>query len=58
MKTRWKNSPTHNENLLMPQFTEVGFGVCKSPKYIGGDPFSKDKPAVIVVQHFARPYGQ
>lgn len=42
----------------MPQFTEVGFGVCKSPKYIGGDPFSKDKPAVIVVQHFARPYGQ
>ena len=25
----WKDSPSHNENLLRPQFDAIGVGVCK-----------------------------
>ena len=27
--SQWKNSPTHNENLLRPQFDSVGYGVVR-----------------------------
>ncbi len=31
----WKNSPTHYENIMNPQFTEVGIGVAADPKPSG-----------------------
>lgn len=55
---QWIKSPSHNENLLNPKHLEVGFGICKSTHYIGAGGFGANSPAVIIVQHFARPYGQ
>lgn len=43
--TGWMNSPTHKENLLSVQFTEVGFGVLRNILYQG-------KPNTIVVAHY------
>jgi uncharacterized protein YkwD len=42
----WANSPTHNENLLDPEYSRVGFGVCKSKDA------TNNKTVLIVVQHF------
>ena len=36
VETAWLNSPSHRENLLLPQFTEVGVGV-SSGQYQGYD---------------------
>jgi uncharacterized protein YkwD len=43
----WKNSPLHNENLLIPTYDKVGYGVCDSNNYLGGG------EETIVVQHLA-----
>lgn len=40
----WKESPTHNENLLKPEYTEVGFATCEGPQ------------RHLVVQHLGKPY--
>lgn len=43
----WMHSPDHKANILEPDYTDVGFGVCEGTNYIGeGD-------RLIVVQHFA-----
>lgn len=47
----WLASPGHRANLLDPEFTEVGFGVCYSPAYVGTNGYS----ALIVVEHFDKP---
>lgn len=39
----WRNSPTHNENLLSLKYTEVGFATCDGPQ---------DN---LVVQHLGKP---
>lgn len=44
----WMNSPDHRENILRPQFTEIGIGVAKG-EYDG---FS----TIFVVQEFGTPY--
>jgi len=46
--TGWMNSEGHRENLL-GEYTEVGFGTCKSEDYIDNG------KQLIVVQHFATP---
>lgn len=38
----WEASPTHKANLINPDWTRVGYGICDSSKY-----------GVIVVQHFS-----
>jgi uncharacterized protein YkwD len=44
----WLNSPGHKKNLVNTSFHKVGFGICKSPSFIG----TKGTEAMIVVQHF------
>lgn len=52
----WMGSPSHKQNLLNPNFTQVGFGVCIGENYVG-DPDKGDKGRhIIVVQHLATPY--
>ena len=46
--TGWMESPTHREHILK-DYTEVGFGICKSDNYVG------DGMQTIVVQHFGVP---
>lgn len=43
----WRNSPTHNLNLIGPRYTETGVGTAKG--------MYKGKEAVFVVQMFASP---
>ena len=45
----WMNSPAHRKTLLDPIYTDVGFGVCESPDFVGSG------KQTIVVQHFGRP---
>lgn len=49
VNTGWLNSPEHKRNILDPDYTNVGYAVCKSDKYIGRN----NLPSLIVVQHFA-----
>lgn len=44
----WLNSPDHRENILRPQFTEIGVGVANG-RYKGED-------TIYVVQEFGTPY--
>lgn len=44
----WMNSPDHRENILRPQFTEIGIGVAKGT-YDG-------LGTIFVVQEFGTPY--
>lgn len=44
----WMNSPDHRENILRPQFTEIGVGVA-SGRYQGQD-------TIYVVEEFGTPY--
>ncbi len=44
----WMQSQTHRQNILRPQFTEIGIGVAKG-RYKGQD-------TIYVVQEFATPY--
>jgi len=46
--TAWMNSPTHRENILRKDFTEVGFAVVDGT--LGGE------QTTLVVQMFGRPY--
>jgi uncharacterized protein YkwD len=39
----WMNSPKHRENILQPEFTLIGFGVCDGPE------------GYLIVQHFSTP---
>jgi uncharacterized protein YkwD len=41
----WMNSPGHRANML-GDYTNVGFGICNSPNYVGNG------PQTIIVQHF------
>lgn len=43
----WMKSPTHRENILRPEFSEIGIGLAHGTY--------KNRPAVFVVQFFARP---
>lgn len=45
----WMKSPSHKENLLNSDYTQVGFGVCESDDFIG------QGKQTIVVQHLTRP---
>lgn len=47
--TGWLNSPPHKANLLDADFTEVGFGIAKSPNYQGSG------PETVVVAFYATP---
>ena len=42
----WMGSQTHKDNLLKPEYQEVGFAVCKSSN------FNNNGVKLIVVQHF------
>jgi len=43
----WMNSPTHRQNILNPNFKEIGVGVAKG--------FFKNHETIIVVQMFGAP---
>lgn len=43
--TAWMNSPEHRENLLSPNYTEVGFGV-------GQGDLTGEKNTILIVQEF------
>lgn len=45
----WMNSPGHRENLLRPNYSEVGFGIASSPDYNGSG------PETIVVAMYGQP---
>jgi len=47
--TGWMNSPEHKANIVKPEYSMAGFGVCHSDSYTA----NKGLPATIVVQHFA-----
>src|SRR3990167_6733136 len=47
----WMASRTHKENLLDPNFTEVGFGTAQSTNYTAGG----GGPMTIVVAFYGRP---
>lgn len=49
----WYNSPKHRDNLLKPDFKEVGFGVVYPETYKCGD--SPGNVKNIIVQHFGNP---
>lgn len=60
MVTGWINSPTHNENLLRPNWIDQGFGVIQCPSFQGrtnvwivanhfGEPMNKPRPINPVV---------
>jgi uncharacterized protein YkwD len=51
LMTAWMNSQTHRENILRPEFTEVGFGIVRG-RYQGVD------DNTIVVVHFGTPRDQ
>ncbi len=46
----WMNSPTHKDNLLDSEFTEVGFGFANS------DDFNNSGQETIVVAMYGKPY--
>ncbi len=45
----WMNSKEHRDNIINPDFTEVGFAICSSNNFTGRG------QQVILVQHFGRP---
>lgn len=45
----WLNSPSHRENLLSNDYSQVGFGVAKSPDFDGSG------PETVVVALYAKP---
>lgn len=46
----WMASPSHRENMLLPEYTEIGIGVATG-EFQGGT-------STTVVQHFALPVGE
>ncbi len=51
----WMNSPKHRDNMLKPEFTEVGYGVCLAPNYTPKEDLLHGEK-LIIVQHLAKPY--
>jgi len=49
--TGWMNSPSHRDNMLDAEYTEVGFGFLNSPNFTGTG------EETIIVAHYARPPG-
>lgn len=49
--TGWMNSPTHRDNVLNTNYSEVGFGIASSPNFQGKG------PEIIVVAEYAQPAG-
>jgi len=49
--TGWMNSPSHRDNMLDSEYTEVGFGFRNSPNFIGTG------EETVIVAHYARPPG-
>ncbi|MBD3362559.1 hypothetical protein GF362_02465 [Candidatus Dojkabacteria bacterium] len=49
MMKAWMNSPTHKENVLKKEFSEIGIG------YIRGD-FQGKKDNIVVAVHFGHPF--
>lgn len=47
--TGWMNSPTHRDNMLDGNFTEVGFG------YANGADYNDSGQETVVVAHYAKP---
>lgn len=45
----WIKSPSHKENLMSKDYTEVGFGICQSDDFIG------QGKQTIIVQHLVKP---
>lgn len=45
----WMNSPTHRENVLDKEYTEVGFG------YANGSNFNNAGPETVVVAEYGKP---
>ena len=52
--TGWYNSPSHRDNLLHPDYTEVGFGIANAASYNCGDIGATQQ--TIVVAMYAKPY--
>ncbi|MEI8338344.1 MAG: CAP domain-containing protein [bacterium] len=46
----WMNSPSHRENMLKPDYREVGFGIAYSQN------FQNKGPETIVVAEYGEPY--
>lgn len=52
--TGWYNSPSHRDNMLTPQYTDVGFGIANGSAYSCGD-FGPSEQTVIVAM-YGTPY--
>lgn len=50
----WYNSPSHRDNLLHPDYTEVGFGIANASSYNCGDMGAAQQ--TIIVAMYAKPY--
>jgi hypothetical protein len=50
VETGWLLSPTHRENIVNPEYADIGVGISQGPY--------KGSPAVFVVQLFGRKQGQ
>lgn len=44
----WMASPSHKDNIVKPEYTNIGFGICSSPNFVN------DGLRTIVVQHFTK----
>lgn len=49
----WMGSPKHKENIVLPEYREIGFGVCSTLTGFAGIP---DGSKILIVQHFGTPY--
>lgn len=49
----WVKSPTHMANLVGPNYSEVGHGICQAPIGYNGD--TTQNRHAIIVQHFGAP---
>lgn len=47
----WMNSPSHRDNMLDTEYTEVGFGFVNSANFVGTG------QATIIVAHYGKPVG-
>ncbi|MCA9348408.1 hypothetical protein KC867_03295, partial [Candidatus Saccharibacteria bacterium] len=48
--TGWYNSPTHRDNMLEAEFTEVGFGIINAPNYNCGE-FAATQQTIVVAMY-------
>ena len=52
--TGWYNSPSHKENLLLPDYQEIGFGIANADNYSCGDLAPSQQ--TIIVAMYGTPY--